>query len=345
MTTKNTLRTKLRSTLLGLALVGAASLMTGTEASANRDQCLRDGGRPAAEVKVGRQSIAWVGPQRRDYVQTVKVRYWKKGWFPIAYGGRGAFYEEQPPHYTRWSKGNWTTEKYQISRNKGAKKKIEPTGHHYKGNICVHEIGDQIVWHDGASEPLVGRFITHPWAAGVSYKDVFRRPGIQHDHCYHHGMATYGHNKKYCDDEMLTNMKAECNFRWPGSGFRDTTLRWHCRRQADKFYAGLRANIPFTGIPFSRSAWRNTNTKVRYNDRALLPGTYRLTDGTIISAEKDGRWCKYLRGGYELAGKPKYRQLTSSEVPSTMEYKGGRPCPGSKWNVHSLNTPSIPRRR
>jgi len=210
MTTQNTLRTKVRSALLGLALVGAASLMTGTEALADKDQCLRDGGTPAAEVKVGECRPLCFGNTCQNF-QSVKVRYLSKNWL---FGG--------------WHKSRWMPEISQPCSNKGNYGEHTPTGEDYgkgplKGDLCVHKIGRQITWHDGASAPwLASYYSLDPKAY---YTKIFRRAGIQHDHCYHHGKATYGYSKKYCDDEMLRKMREECSFRWPGNGSRNRLKR------------------------------------------------------------------------------------------------------------------------
>lgn len=42
------------------------------------------------------------------------------------------------------------------------------------------------------------------------YKDVFHDACAQHDYCYGHGSATYGHDRTHCDDAFLIDMRNLC---------------------------------------------------------------------------------------------------------------------------------------
>jgi hypothetical protein len=43
------------------------------------------------------------------------------------------------------------------------------------------------------------------------YRDYFYPSCEQHDFCYRHGWATYGHGKEACDSRFLSDMQAQCH--------------------------------------------------------------------------------------------------------------------------------------
>jgi hypothetical protein len=50
--------------------------------------------------------------------------------------------------------------------------------------------------------------VLHPSQA--HYRDFFYPSCEQHDYCYRHGFATYGHGKEACDSRFLLDMQAQC---------------------------------------------------------------------------------------------------------------------------------------
>ena len=55
----------------------------------------------------------------------------------------------------------------------------------------------------------------------------------------------------------------------------------------------------------------------------LKRGYYRLTNGAILYANSQGHYCGYGSWrDYVRDGKPRYKQLNSSRVPSGMIYDG-----------------------
>lgn len=59
----------------------------------------------------------------------------------------------------------------------------------------------------GCSVPLL---ISIASASHDHYKEVFYDACLQHDFCYGHGLATYGKDRKTCDDEFLKDMQKQC---------------------------------------------------------------------------------------------------------------------------------------
>jgi hypothetical protein len=79
------------------------------------------------------------------------------------------------------------------------------------------------------------------------YREKFYDACAQHDYCYRHGFASYGLDRKSCDDEFLTDMQKSC----PGVptskigkvfGAIDGSLgsRNTCLSVADDFYTAVR---------------------------------------------------------------------------------------------------------
>ncbi len=59
----------------------------------------------------------------------------------------------------------------------------------------------------GCSVPLL---ISLASESHSHYNDVFYDACAQHDYCYRHGQATYGTDRKRCDDEFLRDMQDLC---------------------------------------------------------------------------------------------------------------------------------------
>lgn len=93
----------------------------------------------------------------------------------------------------------------------------------------------------GCSVPLLATALSDSLGR---YKDTFHDACVEHDFCYRHGAKTYGHSRELCDEQFLTNMKAQCPklsvLRVLTSLVDTVSSRGSCLATADQMYLGVR---------------------------------------------------------------------------------------------------------
>lgn len=353
---KNQTTTKTGTTVLALLIGGLALLGTASDADAVwKNNCRQEGGTPVHKVTVSRCS---------DGEQKVTI----------------------------WWTSSRKTSQVQACRNKGTRGQNVPAGTstaYSSGRIdgqCVKKTGSgKYTWNDGASEPLLAAMVSEGPLYTPIYKSLFRPAGVRHDHCYHHGKATYGFDKLHCDRELRSIAQKRCNkISWQSlvqlvsnvlrNGGNIWTAvaktRTQCEAQAWKFYSALRwhptakkaykytntvasylgsGNYRLTGglifhvnnrgqyCRFTPDAWAAQGKKARSTqlktnsvpgdlksggECALKSGTYRKPNGAIFYVNTKGQYCTYTWKSYKRAGKPRYRQLRSNKLPSSMVSHG-----------------------
>ena len=286
---------------LALLLGVTAILLSGSEALAFwKDNCRQEGGTPVEKVTVSKC---------RGGKQTVTIRFDK----------------------------NRTESQAQQCENKGSKKKIVPTGYTYEpefwsslglDGVCVRKTGSGMwTWNDGASEPYIAALVKADIFA--LYKSLFRPAGVRHDHCFHHGLATYGFDKLYCDKEFLKIAKDRCSDRFAWQTINNALnigvlpARAVCLAQAGTFYTALRRTEQ------AKDAWEYTNTVASY-----LPARhYRLNNGSIFYVNGEGRYCHMTPSVYASHGRPNAKQLNTNTYPRDLKSDGACRPGGPKWRV------------
>jgi hypothetical protein len=232
-----TTRSAKAASVLAVTLLASVGLIGGSSTDAeargpkgNELRCLREGGQPAYAVVV---------ESCKRGKQKVKMQL-------MEFSGHR----------------NWLSyrEDTQTCKYKGRKGKIQPTGKVYANgfslsgdsDVCVKRKGGAYMFHDGASAPWISSY--YSFDPTGYYTTLFRSAGERHDYCYHHGQATYGHDRNYCDKEFKSRMVKICQKKWS----RWNPSRYVCQAQANKFYTAVKY------LPQAKSAWKAMNTRVRY---------------------------------------------------------------------------------
>jgi hypothetical protein len=100
-----------------------------------------------------------------------------------------------------------------------------------RGQVCEWTTPDgRTLFEDGCSGQAAGGIDGVPW--GVRFHEAC----VLHDMCYHHNPSTYGHDQKYCDDQMFDGMKAICRDLYGG----DAVSHTKCVTAATEMFVALR---------------------------------------------------------------------------------------------------------
>jgi hypothetical protein len=143
---------------------------------------------------------------------------------------------------------------------------------------CLHKDRDGLVYfNDGPSVPNALQRVSGTIDDRVdyyAYNRLYWPAGMNHDYCYHHGHATYGYDKKACDQQYFRDLSAVCK------NPANADIEWFdeaiCRKIAVTHYSAVRkaGDEPYNVL----------SSQVRYPEYEPLWKSYGL-DGDPTNEE------------------------------------------------------------